>query len=112
MSGDKKKNPDLNRAREALSELGKAREYEPGEKLEEIKADREIDVTGEVCPYPVIAAQKELLKMKPGEILVEETDHTISTHTVPDAVKEKKLAETLGVTEPSPGLYRIYLRRS
>jgi len=112
VTADKKSTPDLNRARETLSELGKAREIKPGVNLEEIIPDREIDVTGEVCPYPVIAAQKELLKMNPGEILAEITDHTISTHTVPDAVKAKKLAELIGVEELSPGLYRIYLKRS
>ncbi len=112
MTDHRKTNPDFGRAREALSGLGSAKEVETEVSLEEIDPDRELDVTGEVCPYPVIAVQKELLKMSPGEILVEVTDHTISTHTVPDAVKEKKLAEVLGIDEPSPGLYRIYLKRS
>ncbi len=111
MTDHRKITPDFDRAREALSGFGSAKEVETEVNLEEIDPDREIDVTGEVCPYPVIAAQKELLKMQPGEILVETTDHTISTHTVPDAVKEKKLAELVGVEEPSPGLYRIYLKR-
>ncbi len=112
MIDHRKSTPDFNQAREALSGLGSAREVETEMNLEEIDPNRELDVTGEVCPYPVIAAQKELLKMNPGEILVEITDHTISTHTVPDAVKEKKLAEVLGIDEPSPGLYRIYFKRS
>jgi len=112
MTDHRKSTPDFDQAREVLSGFGSAKEVEAEVDLEAIDPDKELDVTGEVCPYPVIAAQKELLRMNPGEILVEVTDHTISTHTVPDAVREKKLAEVLGIDEPSPGLYRIYLKRS
>ncbi len=111
MTERRKTTPDFDRAREALTGFGRAKEVKTEANLEEVNPDRELDVTGEVCPYPVIAVQKELLKMQPGEILVEITDHTISTHTVPDAVEKKKLAEVMGVEEPSPGLYRIYLKR-
>ncbi len=111
MANQKKGQPDFKKAREALEGLGKAREVEHEESLGSIEPDRELDVTGEVCPYPVVAAQKELMSMKSGEILVELTDHTISTHTVPDAVCEKQLAEVLGVEEAAPGLYRIYMKR-
>ncbi len=112
MTDLRKSNPEFNLARKVLSGFGEAKEVEAEVNLSEITPDRELDVTGEVCPYPVIAVQKELIRMEPGEILVEVTDHTISTHTVPDAVKEKKLAEVLGIEESSPGLYRIYLKKS
>jgi TusA-related sulfurtransferase len=79
--------------------------------LASLKPDAVLDVRGEVCPYPVTAALKALARLRPGQVLVEVTDHTISTHTVPRAVTRERAAEVLGVLQDGPGLYRIYLRR-
>lgn len=82
-----------------------------GIELKSLKADKILDVKGEVCPYPVVMARKALAAMPPGAILLEITDHTISTETVPEAVQQEGLAEVLGIMEEPAGVYHIYMRR-
>jgi TusA-related sulfurtransferase len=80
------------------------------EQLLELKRDHEIDAIGEVCPHTLNLAIDGLKKAKAGEIVVEVTDHTIATKTIPAAVKMNKYAEFLGVVEEN-GNYHIYLKK-
>lgn len=80
--------------------------------LSSVRADAVLDVQGEVCPYPVDVALRKLAGMRPGQILKEVTDHTISTHNVPQAVREKGLGEVIGIRESEPGVYELFIRRS
>lgn len=66
------------------------------------------DMTGEVCPYPQIEAQKALEKLDDGELLVQETDHVPSTENVPESVDELAAAK---VWRSGDGQYRIFLRK-
>ncbi|HEY8448874.1 MAG TPA: sulfurtransferase TusA family protein [Bacillota bacterium] len=120
---DQPAGPDLERARAELDRLNRPAQVagdggfaaagaggpavDPGL----ITVDRELDVTGEVCPYPVDAALSALATMQPGQVLAEWTDHTIATHTVPAAVQRTGMARVLAIEERGRGLYRILLQR-
>lgn len=78
--------------------------------LLDLKKDMEIDAIGEVCPHTLNLALKGLKKAKVGDIVVEVTDHTIATKTIPAAVKMNKMAEFLGVVQTG-GNYHIYLKK-
>ena len=80
------------------------------EELVNLQRDHEIDAIGEVCPHTLNLALQGLNKAKAGEIVVEVTDHTIATKTIPAAVKMNKLAEFLGTYEEN-GNYHIYLKK-
>ncbi|HEY8552652.1 MAG TPA: sulfurtransferase TusA family protein [Thermaerobacter sp.] len=105
------KRPNLEQARQRLAALSGANLVDRVGADTAIAVDREIDVTGEICPYPVDAALEALASMTPGQVLAELTDHTISTHTVPAAVERSGLGEVLRIEEKEPGLYRILIRR-
>lgn len=80
------------------------------EELRSIQPDRVLDSLGEVCPYPVRQALDALAGLAPGAVLVQLTDHSTATQTVPAAVWRAGLAHLLGITEDR-GRYRIYLKR-
>ncbi len=80
------------------------------EQLQRLRPDRVLDSTGEVCPYPVKQALDALKELAPGSILVQLTDHSMSTQTVPFAVRRSGLARVLGITGRG-GVYRIYMKR-
>lgn len=78
--------------------------------LEQLKIDHLVDAVGEVCPHTLNMALAGLKKAKPGEIVVEVTDHTIATKTIPAAVKMNKYAEFLGIVNKN-GKHHIYLKK-
>ncbi|MER1986227.1 MAG: sulfurtransferase TusA family protein [Solibacillus sp.] len=80
------------------------------EELVALKRDQEIDAIGEVCPHTLNLALQGLKKAQSGDIVVEVTDHTIATKTIPAAVKMNKLAEFLGTYEEN-GNFHIYLKK-
>lgn len=81
------------------------------EQLVELEKHHVIDAIGEVCPHTLDLALSALKKAKPGEIVVEVTDHTIATKTIPAAVKMNKIAQFLGIVEQD-GNYHIYLQKN
>ncbi|RCW69780.1 sulfurtransferase TusA family protein [Saliterribacillus persicus] len=80
------------------------------EELATLEADHTVDGIGEVCPHTLNIALKALKKAKPGEIVVEITDHSIATKTIPAAVKMNKIAEVLGIVSEK-GEYKIFLKK-
>lgn len=106
-------NPDFEaRVREELAKLERPPDEFTQADLSGVRVDAVLDVQGEVCPHPVHLALQRLIPMRPGQVLKEITDHTISTHNVPQAVKEKGLGEVLGIREAGPGVYEIFIRRT
>jgi TusA-related sulfurtransferase len=71
--------------------------------------DYTLDITGKVCPYCILAVQKELGKMKKGDRLIVTSDHPpAATETIPGFARDSGLGvETKKV---APGLWRIELR--
>ncbi len=52
--------------------------------LKEIKPAKEVNMLGEVCPYPMVLLKKEVAALKPGEVLKALTDSKASvTDTIP-----------------------------
>lgn len=82
----------------------------PENELKELKVDHTVDAIGEVCPHTLNMALAGLKKAQPGEIVVEVTDHSIATKTIPAAVKMNKKAEHLG-TIAERGKYQIFLKK-
>lgn len=80
------------------------------EELAAIQPDHIVDGIGEVCPHTLNIALKALKKAKSGEVVMEVTDHSIATKTIPAAVKMNKMAEVLGVLSQS-GEYKIFLKK-
>ncbi|TNJ63918.1 sulfurtransferase TusA family protein [Paenibacillus hemerocallicola] len=81
------------------------------QQLLELKPDHVVDAIGEVCPHTLNLALAGLKKAKPGEIVVEITDHSIATKTIPAAVKMNKIGEFLGVAKKG-GQYHIFVKKS
>ena len=48
-----------------------------------------IDALGEMCPIPILKAEKALKKLKKGEKLILETDHSCSIQSVLNHFEEK-----------------------
>lgn len=72
--------------------------------------DHVVDAIGEVCPHTLNLALDSLKRAKPGEIVVEITDHSIATKTIPAAVKMNKIGDVLGVAKKS-GNYHIFVKK-
>lgn len=48
-----------------------------------------LDVTGEICPYPMIMTRKELGKLEKGDQLVVTVDYAKSAEDIPRWAKEE-----------------------
>ncbi len=48
-----------------------------------------LDCTGEPCPLPLIKAEKRLNKLKVGEKICIEVDHTCSMTNIPEWARKK-----------------------
>lgn len=75
-----------------------------------LKPDHIVDAIGEVCPHTLNLALGALKKAQSGEIVVEITDHSIATKTIPAAVKMNKYGEFLGVAKHK-GNYHIFVKK-
>ncbi len=80
------------------------------QELAAIQPDHLVDAIGEVCPHTLNMVLQQLKKAKPGDVIVEITDHTIATKTIPAAVKMNQLAEVLGI-RIEKGIHHIYLKK-
>ncbi len=69
------------------------------------KADEVVDVTGESCPIPEMAASKRLREMKPGGLLEVLTDHAPAAEVTLPALSRNFGFPLLVVREGD--LYRV-----
>ncbi len=70
----------------------------------------EIDVRGEMCPYPAMKAKEGLEKLAPGEKLVMITDHAPALSTVPWV--GATMGFSFSIAESGPGEWQITLERA
>ncbi|MBY8981099.1 MAG: sulfurtransferase TusA family protein [Candidatus Lokiarchaeota archaeon] len=55
-----------------------------------MKFDQELNVTGLVCPVPALKTKKQLMRMRPGNVLKVITDYKPASESVPrDLAKTK-----------------------
>lgn len=77
--------------------------------LSAAKPDREVDVRGQVCPYPLIAAKNGLKEMRAGEVLEILTDAEVSAmETLPAFCKA--LGHPIQVAPDGPA-WRVRIRK-
>ncbi len=48
-----------------------------------------LDVTGEICPYPLMLTRKELAKLQSGDQLIVTVDYAKSAEDIPRWAKEE-----------------------
>jgi tRNA 2-thiouridine synthesizing protein A len=75
-----------------------------------MKADFEVDVTGETCPIPLVEMRKAVMKAGKGQIIEIRGSHAASRKEIPMAVHSLKL-ELIGVTDEPDGSWRILIRK-
>ncbi|MDY7019412.1 MAG: sulfurtransferase TusA family protein [Chloroflexota bacterium] len=57
---------------------------------EEIKADKTLDVRGEICPNPDVKTMTTLEKMEKGQILEVLLDYPLSVERIPKNAENRK----------------------
>jgi TusA-related sulfurtransferase len=69
-----------------------------------------LDITGKVCPYCILAVQKAAAALKPSDTLVVSCDHSPgATVTIPQYAQENGMA--CDVKKTAPGLWEIRLTK-
>ncbi len=74
------------------------------------KANKTIDVKGQVCPYPLIETRNALKNLKRNEILEVITDNEPSVQETIPMLCEKKGYPCESVAES--GYWRVYIRKT
>ncbi len=79
--------------------------------LSEEKVAREVDVRGQICPYPLIETQNGLKGIEPGEVLLVLTDNEPSAkETIPALCGRKSYP--FEAVEDGAGGWRVFIRRT
>jgi TusA-related sulfurtransferase len=69
-----------------------------------------LNITGKVCPYCVLAVQKETTTMKPGDELVVISDHPpAATTSIPQFALDNGME--VGTKKTAPGIWEITLAK-
>jgi TusA-related sulfurtransferase len=74
-------------------------------------ATRSLDVTGEICPYPLIMTKKEMGKLQKGDQLVVTVDYAKSAEDIPRWAKEEEHT-VLAVREIGGSQWEIVLEKA
>lgn len=69
-----------------------------------------VDSLGEMCPIPIIKAEKKLKKLQSGEKLILETDHSCSIQSVTGHF-EKKYGYSCSIDEVEEGIWQIEITK-
>ena len=67
-----------------------------------------IDCLGEMCPIPVLKAQKEFKKLKSGDTIKIITDHSCALESVTNAFKKHQIS----ADEVIVGVWEILITKS
>ncbi|MFW5912382.1 MAG: sulfurtransferase TusA family protein [Candidatus Hadarchaeota archaeon] len=75
-----------------------------------IKADKYVDLTGEVCPYTFVKSKLAIEKMDPSEILAVEIDYKPALENVPKSMKNEghRIQE---ISENGKDEWTIYIKK-
>ena len=67
------------------------------------------NVYGEMCPAPLVKAEKKLGEMEPGDVLIMESDHACTTRLLREFLR--KLPCRFSVEEVSFGIWRFTIEK-
>lgn len=68
-----------------------------------------LEVWGEMCPVPLLKAEKKLIELADNDVLILETDHSCTARTVENWAKKKKYQVT--IEQVDVGIWRIGISR-
>lgn len=73
------------------------------------RGDIQVDVRGEICPYPMTKAEEAMKRIKGEEVIEVLTDHSPALTTIP--WQARKLGFTWKIEEAGSAEWRILLWR-
>ncbi len=77
---------------------------------EAARADQELDLKGEVCPYTFVKSKLALEEMEVGEVLQVTVDHLPAVENVPRSMKNEG-QEVLGITQVNDSDWTITIKK-
>ena len=77
---------------------------------DEIKADRTIDLKGQVCPYTFVRSKLAIEKMNLGEVLEIILDHKPAVENVPKSM-ENEGQKLLKIEQPGEKQWHLFIRK-
>ncbi|SNZ09671.1 TusA-related sulfurtransferase [Persephonella hydrogeniphila] len=78
--------------------------------MAEVKADRELDLKGEVCPFTFVKSKLILEQMEPGQVLKVILDYKPSVENVPKSMREEG-QEILDIKQIGDNLWEVVIRK-
>jgi tRNA 2-thiouridine synthesizing protein A len=77
---------------------------------DDIKADRTLDLKGQVCPYTFVRSKLAIEKMNLGEVLEVIFDHQPATVNVPKSM-ENEGQKVLKIEQTGEKEWHVYVRK-
>jgi TusA-related sulfurtransferase len=74
-----------------------------------IMAEQFLDCLGEMCPIPLVKAQKELTIMASGDVLTVGVDHTCAVKNIPDWARDQ--GYPVDIQEVDEGVWNIVIEK-
>lgn len=71
-------------------------------------AEHYIDAIGFMCPVPNMMVQEKLEQIKPGDVIILETDHSCAAVSIINDMKKKKIRATS--REIDNGIWRVTIK--
>lgn len=72
--------------------------------------DHFVDSLGEMCPIPILKAEKKLLKAAENDRVILETDHSCSLSSVTNHFKDK-FGYSSEIIEVDDGIWQIIIKK-
>lgn len=76
-----------------------------------IKADHEIDIKGESCPYTFVKSKLKIESIGSGEVLRIVTDHKPATENIPKSMAAEGHHNLGGPTEIAEQVWELYVKK-
>ena len=77
---------------------------------DEIKADKTLDIKGQICPYTFVRSKLAIEKMNLGEVLEIITDHKPASENVPKSM-ENEGQKVLKIEQTGEKEWHIFVRK-
>ncbi|ABY91369.1 sulfurtransferase TusA family protein [Thermoanaerobacter sp. X514] len=73
-------------------------------------AEYRLDCLGEACPVPLLKTQKEMEKLKVGDVLIVEIDHSCAMKNVPEWARN--MGYNVEIEEVDDGQWEVYIEKN